>query len=351
MRILVSGIGGIGGVLAGEMIRAGHAPALVTGNREIAEAITARGLRVKTPAGAFTVRATAVVAPSDLPDGSRFDAAFLLTKATSVVEAARATVPVLARDGFVVALQNGMVEDAVGEAIGRDRVVSGIVGWGGTMHGPGSYERTGPGSIHLGELDGTVTDRARAIVPLLEAASPVVVTTNILGALWSKLAINCTITTIGAIAGETLGAMLGVPAARRVFLETYREVVDTAEAHGVRLERIAANPRTLYLPKGAGPFTRFTKDLLARIVGRKYRKLRSSMLQSVERGRPTEIDFLNGYVVGKAREKGLAVPMNEALVRLVKEIESGCRKPCMQNLADLHLCRVARMPRLSIGDR
>ena len=103
----------------------------------------------------------------------------------------------------------------------------------------------------------------------------------------------------------------------------------------VRLEPIAADPRLLYLPAGAGPVTRFAKDLVARYVGRKYRGLRSSMLQSLERGRPCEVDYLNGHVVKKAHERGIRVPVNERIVELVHEIEAGTRRIRPDNLDDL----------------
>ncbi|MFH1810268.1 MAG: ketopantoate reductase C-terminal domain-containing protein, partial [Pseudomonadota bacterium] len=210
--------------------------------------------------------------------------------------------------------------------------VSAIVGWGGTMHGPGDVERTGPGAIHLGELDGRRSERVLALQRLLEPTGEVVVSDNIRGALWSKLAINCTITTAGALTGQTLGAMLGGRRARTAFLGVYREVIDTALALGVKLERIATDPMLLYLPTDSGAFRRWSKDLLVHLVGLRYRRLKSSSLQSIERGRRTEIDFLNGYVVEQARSAGVATPLNAALTRLIKEIEQGQRVPSPANL-------------------
>ncbi len=333
-RILIQGIGGIGGVTAARLIRAGYSCLLVTGNEEIADAINEGGLRVTTPRETFTQQARAFPTLEDLP-GVRFDLSLLLMKAHSVVETARRTVPLLEPWGYVVTCQNGIVEDDVAAAIGKKRVVSGIVGWGGTMHGPGVYEKTGPGSIHVGELDGGLSDRVQELSSVLESVTPVVIHKNIRGALWSKLAINSIITTLGALTGETLGVMLAEKRIRGVALVLYSEVVGTAEAAGVKLEKIVAHPKLLYLPPDPFPGERWLKDLLARIVARRYGRLRSSMLQSLERGRRSEIDFLNGHVVRKAREVDVAVPLNEALVRMIKEIESGDRPICMQNMDEL----------------
>lgn len=83
---------------------------------------------------------------AELPADARFDIALLVMKAHSVVRVAGDTIPFLKpQDGFVVTLQNGIVEDAVAEAVGSNRVIAGITGWGATLHGPGIVERTGPG--------------------------------------------------------------------------------------------------------------------------------------------------------------------------------------------------------------
>ena len=335
-RILVEGIGSIGGVVAGKLIQAGYKPTLVSGNAEISEAINRSGLTVITPGERFTVPVHVLSSLSELPAETRFDVALLIMKAHSVVQAARDTSRFLeAKSGFVVTCQNGIVQDAVAEAIGRERVVAGIIGWGGTMHGPGVVERTGPGAIYLGEPDGAKTKRTEDLARILKGVTPVVITDNIRGAQWSKLAINCTITTIGALTGESLGHLLKDARARRAFLGVYREVIETALALGVRLERIAVDPMLLYLPSDTGFFKRVFKDLLVRIVGRKYGKLKSSSLQSLERGRKTEIDFLNGYVVEQAGKAGVGAHLNKSLTRMIKEIEQGRRGLSPANMEEL----------------
>jgi len=335
-RILIEGIGGVGGVIAGKLIQAGYNPILVTGNPEISEAINRSGLTVIEPRRKATLPARAFSSLSELPTDARFDMALLIMKAHSVVQAAKDTMPFLKpEDGFVTTFQNGIIEDSVAAAIGRERVIAGIVGWGATMHGPGIVERTGPGTLHIGELDGAMSERLERLAEILKVVTPVVSTDNIRGAQWCKLAINCTITTIGALTGESLGRMLEDARVRRAFLGIYREVADTALALGMRLERVAVNPMMLYLPQDAGYLTRFLKDLLVRIAGRKHGKLKSSSLQSLERGRKTEIDFLNGYVVEQARKAGVPTPLNQTITRMIKEIEEGKRKLSPANMEEL----------------
>jgi 2-dehydropantoate 2-reductase len=335
MNILIEGLGGIGGVVAGTMIDAGFRPVLITGNPAITEAVQRDGIRAKTPEKSCHVRADVYTRLDEAAAHGPFDAAYLIMKAQGVVDTARSTVPFLKPEGCLVTFQNGIVEDDVMEAVGAERVVSACVAWGGTMHAPGIYERTSPGHTIIGELDGRVTDRVRALAAALEPAAPVTISQNMCGVLWSKLAINCTINSVGALTGQTLGEMLRDPRIRTLFLRTYSEVIDTAEALGVQLERIAAHPKLLYLPKDAGWITCLGKDVVAQLLGRKYAKTKSSTLQSLERGRPTEVDFLNGYVVTIAAKAGVPTPLNAALTRMIKEIESGARSISLGNIDHL----------------
>ena len=339
MRILIEGVGGVGGIIAARLTAAGYDPVLVTGNAGIAEAITKNGISAKTTTEEFHVLARAYESLDALDEEEPFDAAFLIMKANPVVQAAKKTLAFLREDqgyeGYLVTFQNGVVEDAVAGAIGAERVVSGIIGWGATMHSPGVYEKTSEGQIHIGELDGRISDRVKDLEQALDVVCPVVISTNIRGALWSKMAINCMITTVGALTGQLLGEMLKDRRVRRAFLVIYREVLDTAAAAGIKPERIAANPRLMYLRPNAGLLNRFLKDKLMQVLGRRYKKLKSSMLQSLERGRKTEIDFLNGYVVEKAKQVGVPVPLNTLVTRMIKEIEAGQRKIEQQNMDEL----------------
>lgn len=341
-RILIEGIGGIGGVVAARMLQAGYNPTLVTGNPAITAAINGSGLRIITSQSSVTVPAQAYTSLQEIPAGEPFDAAYLIMKTGTVLDAARSSLAWLKPDGYVVTLQNGIVEDAVAEIVGSGRVVGGVIAWNGVMHSAGVYEKTSPGNTFIGELDGSLTPRLDNIKAVLQTASPVVVSRNIRGALWSKLAINCTITTIGALTGDLLGDMMRDRRVRRIFIRTYGEVVEVAEAQGIQLERIAANPKALYAPRDAGMFTIFFKEVLARLVAMKYGKVKSSSLQSLERGRKTEIDTLNGYVVREAQRVGVPVPVNTALTDMTREIENSTRRISRQNIDDL----LARLPGL-----
>lgn len=338
-RLLLMGCGAVGGVIAGGMLRAGLPLSIVTHNAEIAAAINAGGLRVTTPGGQWTVPAVAHVTLAEA--GGPFDAVFMTMKATGVEQAAREAAGCLSPAGYVVTLQNGVVEDRVAAIVGRERLIGGLVGWGASMHAPGVYEQTSRGELMVGELDGRQTPRVHEARALLDAAAPATVSPNIYGVLWSKLGINCVVTTLGAATGQRLGEMLRRAAIRRLALILVSEVIDVADACGVRLEPVAGtlDLRRLYLPPGhrSDRFEpgRLPKQAIMLVVGARFRRLRSSMLQSLERGRPCEIDFMNGYVVARGREKGVPTPANAALTDLVHDIEAGRRPIRPTNLDGL----------------
>jgi 2-dehydropantoate 2-reductase len=333
------GCGSVGGVIAAGLLRAEHDVTLVTHNEQITSAVNADGLRVTTPEGQQTIPATANTHLDEVK--GPFDAALLAMKATGVEGAARSVAKHLSPEGYAVTLQNGVVEDRVGATLGRERVIGALVGWGATMHAPGVYEMTSRGELVVGELDGRVTQRAQQLKALLDAAAPTTLSTNIYGVLWSKLAINCAITTLGVVTGQLLGEMLRHGAIRRLALSIVSEVTDVAEAHDISMEPVGGtlDLQRLYLSpdRRAGGFglDLVPKHAIMMLVGLKFRRLRSSMLQSIERGRRPEIDFMNGYVVERGQEKGISTPVNAALTSMVREIEAGTQSPNPGNLKTL----------------
>lgn len=328
--IIIQGIGGVGGVIAAELIRAGLQPVLVTSNAAITDAIRKDGLRLHTPDYSDTVSAEVYTSLDDLPEGRCFDAAYLVMKANSVVEAARATVPYLKPDGYVVSFQNGLVQDALATVIDRARIVSVSVAFGSSMEAPGVYRRTTSlNQLYIGELDGRITPRVEALARTLECVVPVTVTDNITGILWGKLMWNCAISGLCALAGWTLGELVTTETGQMMVLRIYTEVTDTARAHGIHIEPAVVDYRQFYLQPGQDITTQ--KQMVADLAI-PYSQAKPSIVQSLERGRPTEIAFLNGYVVERAQAVGVAVPVNAAITQLVAEIEAGQRPMSPANL-------------------
>jgi 2-dehydropantoate 2-reductase len=280
------------------------------------------------------VRAVRTV--SELTPGP--DVVFLATKATDMLAAAEDLLPLLKPGALVVSLQNGLCEEALGRVLGPERVVGCVVGWGATMHGPAELEMTSTGEFVLGALDGRSQPRLAAVGEMLSAVVPTRLSSNILGELYGQLIINSCITALGGVCGLYLGQMLAEPRARRLFLAIMAEAMAVADRLGLKVAPGGGGKLDYYrFLDGAGPLAQLKRHLTLRLVGHKYRRLKSSLLQSLERGRPTEIDYLNGYVCAKGRELGLPTPLNDAVVAMIKEIEAGTLAIKPENLKKLPL--------------
>jgi 2-dehydropantoate 2-reductase len=198
------------------------------------------------------------------------------------------------------------------------------------MPEPGLYERTAAGGFTIGRIAGEPDEACRRIGELLEAVGPVSYTSNLTGARWSKLALNCAISAMGTIAGERLGAVVRVRRYRRLALEIMTEVVEVARREQVKLEKVAGTIDLEWIAltdadraARIGSASLTAKHALLLAVGLRYRRMRSSMLAAIERGRTPAIDFLNGEVVERARRHGVAVPVNAAVVETVWRIARG----------------------------
>ncbi len=326
-RLLVVGCGGIGGVVAATLLEQGYAVTCVAKRPDIAEALRMRGLELHDDAGTRLVRTEGLSVHEEPPKSGTFDFAFLAVQPTQVEDAARQALPLLAPGGAVVCFPNGLCEERLAKIVGPERVIGGVVAWGGSSPHPGSYERTSSGGFTLGRLDGTVDDAVSRLARVLESIGPVEVTQNLHGVRFSKLALNCAISSLGTLGGDRLGGLLVHRFVRRLGLEVMTEAVEVARAEGVKLAKVAGTVDLDWIAltpseraAELGSPSLFAKHSLLLAVGARYRRLRSSMLAAIERGREPPVDFLNGEIVARARKHGLAAPVNERIVELVKAV-------------------------------
>ena len=334
------GCGGIGGLITAGLLEKGADVLAVTHDPAIAEAINARGLEVEDLGTTRRVRGRAC---ASLPDGAgEFDFVFLATQPPQVVEAARAALPFLRPDGAMLCFQNGLCEQHVAPIAGTERTIGAIVAWGGSMPKPATYERTSAGGFVLGRLDGAGDARYPVLRSLLEAIGPVDVTSNLVGARWSKLAINCAISSLGTIAGQRLGEIVRYRFVRRLGLEVMSEAVAVARACDVRLEKISGTIDLEWVAltpadvSGPGSPTLMAKHAVLLAVGAKFRRLRSSMLTAIERGRAPAVDFLNGEVVRRAEDLGIPAPLNRRVRETILAIWRGEQRPSLLLLRHLY---------------
>lgn len=342
-RVLVVGAGGLGGILSAQLTEARDALGVdvltLSTNPDIAAHVAEHGFQVRGVDGARTVRGRIVgEIPADEPP---FDFVVLATQPPQVEDAARRALPHLADGGALVCLQNGLCERRVAAIAGPTRVVGAVVAWGAAMPEPGVYDKTASGGFTLGVLPGGDASRLGELATLLETVGPVTTTENLLGARWSKLAINCAISTLGTLAGTTLGAAMVQRPVRRLALEIMTEAVRVAQKESVRLEKVSGTIDLEWIAltpaeqQAVGSPSLVAKHGLLLAVGTRYRRMRSSMLSAIERGRTPAVDFLNGEVVAAGRVHGVPTPFNARATELVHALAAGTRRSGPAAVAEL----------------
>ena len=284
-RILFLGAGAVGGFFGARFARAGIDVALAARGAHL-EAIRRHGLRIRSVDGDFSVRPRAIEAPEP-----GFDVTFVCVKSYDTEAAARAWMPTTA-----VSLQNGIGnEEILAGLLGRENVLGGVAYIGTEVVEPGVIRHDTAGRVIIGELDGCRGGRIEAIGRLFERAEvPCELTDRIDRALWEKMAANAVFNSIAAAHGCSLGQIVTGPL-RRTAEAALDELCAVAAACGVEVREKCRNSGFVF--------------------SERYPDFRTSTQQDRDRGRPTEVDVLNGAVVRIGREKGIPTPEHEDLLR------------------------------------
>lgn len=332
IKIAVIGAGAIGGVIAAFIAKAAYDVEVACKYEDLACKIRARGLHIFGVKGDHRISMPAVAKISEL-SGPK-DIVLLAVKANDMLDAARELLPFLKATSMVVSMQNGLCEDALAQVFGRERTIGCVIGWGATMHSPGEIEITSRGEFVIGNIDNKPDERLPALKGILNAVLPVEISEKIRENLYSKLIVSSCITSVGAICGLTLGGMLSIKKIRNIYREIMREGLAVAHAMGVKVAIYAGRLDYSKFLEGSNLFINFIQHILIRIIGFKYRRSKSSSLQSLERGRPAEIDYLNGYISDSGRRHNIPTPVNDKIIEMLKDIETGKRKISLDNFND-----------------
>ncbi len=314
-RIAVVGAGAIGSVLGGLLAREGQDVTLI-GRPAHVEAIQQQGLRIDGVHGAFTVPVAARESLDFRPD-----LVLLTVKAQDVADACRQIQP-WAAGVPLVALQNGLRSDEIAASIlGAENIIRCVVFFEASYLEPGRVTYLAEGSLVLGGPPAADPARMGQIQALLRPALPVTVTDNIVGAKWTKLLANAMGNSLDAMTGLSLAVGMRHPGLQRIGVRLLREGLAVAQAAGVRLEPLPGFPVVAFKAILGSPL-----PVASAFLGRAVRKGRSadsmtSTLQSLRRGRRTEIDYLSGEIVRVGRELGLPTPCTALAVELVHEVE------------------------------
>jgi 2-dehydropantoate 2-reductase len=295
LQVCVMGAGAVGCYFGGMLARAGHQVTLIARPQHV-QAIERDGLRMETRSFDEQVR---LVASTQAEAARGADLVLFSVKSPDTEAAGRQLKPFLRRDTLVLCLQNGVDNaERLRTVLTEQEVAAAVVYVATEMAGPGHLRHHGRGELVIEPSRAS----ARVAQALAAAGVPTEISPNVRGALWLKLIINCAYNAVSAIAQRPYGENVASVGIWDVMHDVVDECVAVANADGVQLP---ADPHV-------------TVRKLVETMPTQY----SSTAQDLARGKPTEIDYLNGYVVRRGQALGVATPANRVLWALVKLIET-----------------------------
>ena len=297
MQVAVMGAGAVGCYFGSVLARAGHAVALI-GRTALVDAVRRGGLRLETASGTAQVTVQASTEPAAVRGAQLV---LVCVKSADTETAGALIAPHLAPDAAVWSLQNGVDNAARLQVKVQREVTSVLVYVAVEMAAPGHVKHHGRGDLVIGP---SAANTALAAL-FVQAGVPVEISPNVGGAQWAKLILNCAWNALSAITRLPYGALVQQEGVEALLHEVVNECLAVAQADGV------------VLPRDAAAMWAHVKGIAATMPNQL-----SSTAQDLARGRPSEIDHLNGHVIRRGAAHGIATPANRALLTLVKVIES-----------------------------
>jgi 2-dehydropantoate 2-reductase len=338
LRVAVIGAGAIGGPIAAHIAENDLDITIVTKHPDLAEKIQKIG--IKLVGNLEKPREIPMKAVPDITDlQGQFEIIFMAMKGTDVLEATKKILPYMFDNSVCVTLQNGIVEDFVAEIIGRERVIGAVAVWTSTMIEPGVIQVTTNGSFHIGLIDETGNQqRLQEVAELLQYCQPVIITDNIFGSIFSKLVVNVFLNGVNAICGLSFSEMFASSRTRLLCMGIITEAVNLANHLDIQLDLVGRlDVEQLTLSGSNTEEEMQEKHSILEKLGSVIKEGQSSTLQSLKRGRKTEVDLLNGYISNKGAEVGIPTPINAKITQIIKEIEARDREISPENLLELPL--------------
>ena len=295
-NILMVGAGSVGGFFGAHLAKNNPNVSFLLRPKTLA-AVQQQGLTIRSASGSFTVRPPASSDARNLPAP---DLIVLGVKAYDLDEVMDQIAPVMTDKTVILTLQNGIdTEDRLMERFQRDCVVGGVAYIYSKITEPGVIDHYKKGAVAIGELMGYESPRLLAIRDVFAAAGiPCHLSKDIRRSKWEKMCWNCVFNPVTVLIDDRVAKTLEHPEMMGVIRQIVGEVAAVSAAMKV--------PLPLDMPERVVKATQEIRDI------------HTSMYDDWKAGRPTEIEYLNGFIVKKGREFGIPTPVNEALTAMIK---------------------------------
>lgn len=299
MKVAIIGAGSMGSLYGGLLAEAGNEVYFLDVYKEHVDSINKDGLWMEGCSGDRFIKG--IKATSKAEEVGVVDLVIVFVKSTITDIAMSQNKAIIDTETIVLTLQNGLGNiEKLETVVDKKQILAGTTAHGANMLGPGRIKHAGAGATVIGELDGENTARVNRIAELFKDAKleSVVVSTNVMGLIWSKLLVNVGVNPLTAITGLRNGQLLDFPETEWIGTQAVTEGMEVAEALGIKLEH----------PDAIGSF----RDICIKTAPNI-----SSMLADINNKRKTEIDNINGAIVREGKKLNIDTPVNSVLTNLV----------------------------------
>lgn len=332
MRVAIVGCGSMGTVLGAFLTKNGCPVDMIDSYQAHVDAMNEKGAQV---IGTVEFNVPVHALTPDQMEGI-YDMVILFTKQTANDDILPKLLPHLGENSVVCTLQNGVPEPFVAKYVGENRTVGGAVLWSATFEGPGVSRLTQNLSnldhyFDIGEISGENTERIQQVAQVLGLMGHANVTSSLMESRWAKLINNACMSGMSAACGTTFGGVLENDKARACLSYLGHEVKICCEAEGYRMPTLVFG----YQPDSLDIRDQAQYEENQKMFTDMYQvalPAKASMLQDLEKGKPTEVPMINGYVSEVGRKHGIPTPFNDTVVKIVKMIEAGELSLSMDNL-------------------
>lgn len=320
-RYAIYGAGSLGTVLGAFITKNGGQVDLINRNKAHVALLNEKGAKI---IGTVEMTVPVKAITPDEMEG-KYNVIVLLTKQLHNKEVVTMLKDFLTDDGVIVTLQNGIPEPLIAEIVGPEHTMGCAVEWGAALIEPGVCELTSAEdslSFHMGKMSGITDEQFKTVKDLLELMCPVHEEENLMGARWSKLLINATFSGLGTVVGGVFGDVSEDKDAQKVAIRCMKECIDVGHASGTEFAPVQGkNIVGLFYYKNA--IKRALGCFLLPIAMKKHRAIEPSMLQDIKKGKPCEVDAINGVVCDFGKKYGVPTPINDRIVEVIKKIQAG----------------------------
>ena len=330
--IIVWGAGAIGGAIGAYFVRAGQDVVFVDQDAAHVEAMNRDGLTIEGPIDQFNVKVRALT--PDQVQGT-FSRILLCVKAHHTEGATRQIAPHLASDGYIASYQNGLNELVIAEQVGRERTVGAFLNFGGDYMSPGVIQFSGRGAVVLGELDGKISERLKALHALMLIFDPnAIMTESIMGYLWGKLGYGSLLFAT-ALTNASICDCLAAAGARPLLRNIAREATSVALKLGYDPRGFNGYDPAAFTPDASEASGHASFDAMVTHNAKSIKTHSGIWRDLAIRKRKTEVDAQLGPIVEQGMKLGIPTPLVAGMIAMIHEIEDGKRELDWANLAEL----------------